>query len=129
MFSLEFPMLLQETYISFKNIAGCMLLKYIAMPAFSPNFNSWKKSRAFEFRVWMLSLQIYNFISVSQTQIGEKADNLNNVENYFPAGNYRQVTVQNKWGMKLPKRFWQNKFNVTYYKLNVGRNNEFCCFY
>ena len=33
------------------------------------------------------------FISVSQTQIGENADNLNHAESYNLTGNYRQLTM------------------------------------
>ena len=81
--------------VSFKNIAGCLLLECIAMSAFSAaNFNLWKKFRTFDFRVWILSLQIYNFISVSQTQIRENVDKLNNVGSYILTGNYRQLSVQ-----------------------------------
>ena len=54
-----------------------MLLECIAMSAFSSNFNLSKKFATFDFRVWILSLQIYNFISVSQTHIGETVDKLN----------------------------------------------------
>ena len=36
--------------------------------------------------------KIYNFISVSQTQIGENPDNLNNVESYSLTRNYCQLT-------------------------------------
>ena len=50
------------------------------MSTFSSNFNFSKKFRTFDFREWILSLQIYNFISVSQNQIGENVDKLNNVE-------------------------------------------------
>ena len=57
-----------------------MILECIAMSTFSSNFNLSKKFRTFDFRVWILSLQIYNFISVSQTQIEENVDKLNNVE-------------------------------------------------
>ena len=34
-------------------------------------------------------------ISMSQTQIGENVDNLNNVNSYILAGNYCQLAVQN----------------------------------
>ena len=54
-----------------------MLLECIAMSAFSSNFNLSKKFTTFDFRVWILSLQIYNFISVSQIHIGETVDKLN----------------------------------------------------
>ena len=57
------------------------------------NFNLSKNFRTSDFRVLISSLQIYNFISVSQIQIGENADNLNNIESYSMAGNYRQVTI------------------------------------
>ena len=57
-----------------------MILECIAMSTFSSIFNLSKKFRTFDFRVWILSLQIYNFISVSQTQIEENVDKLNNVE-------------------------------------------------
>ena len=53
---------------------------------------------------------MHNFISVSQAQIGENADNLNKVESYIMTGNYRQL--------------WQNKFNITNCKQNVGTKNE-----
>ena len=48
------------------------------MSAFSSNFNL-LKVRTADFHVWILLLQIYNFISMSETQIGENADNLNNI--------------------------------------------------
>ena len=64
------------------------------MSTFSSNFNFSKKFRTFDFREWILSLQIYNFISVSQTQIGENVDKLNNVESYILTSNYRQLSVQ-----------------------------------
>ena len=45
-------------------------------------------------------ITIYNFISASQTQIGENEEsyvlnnnNLNNVESYVLVGNYRQLTI------------------------------------
>ena len=79
MFFLDFSRLLQDLG-KFQNIAGCMLLEYIAMSAFSSNFNLSKNFRTSDFRLWILSLQIYNLISVLQTQIGENSDNLNNVE-------------------------------------------------
>ena len=59
-----------------------MILECFAMSTFSSNFNLSKKFRTFDFRVWILSLQIYNFISVSQTQIGEIVDKLKNVESH-----------------------------------------------
>ena len=64
------------------------------MSAFSSNFNLSKKFKNFDFRVWILSLQIYNFISVSQTQIRENVDERNDVESYILTGNYRQLSVQ-----------------------------------
>ena len=64
------------------------------MSSFSSNFNLSKKFKNFDFRVWILSLQIYNFISVSQTQIRETVDERNNVESYILTGNYRQFSVQ-----------------------------------
>ena len=60
-----------------------MLLECIAMSAFWSSFNLSKKFRTFDFRGWILSLQIYNFISVSQTQIGENVDELNKVKSYI----------------------------------------------
>ena len=51
-----------------------MLRECMAMSAFSSNFNLSKKFTTFDFRVWILSLQIYNFISVPQTHIGETVD-------------------------------------------------------
>ena len=65
-----------------------MLLECISMSAYSRNFNLSKFFRTFGFRVWIYHLKIYNFISVSQTQIGENPDNLNNVESYSLASNY-----------------------------------------
>ena len=53
-----------------------------------------KLHRTFDFRVWILSLQIYNFTSVSQTQIRENLDKLNNAESYILTGNYSQLSVQ-----------------------------------
>ena len=105
-----------------------MLLECIATSAFSSNFNLPKKFRTFDFRVWLLSLKIYNFISVSQAQIRVNVDKVNNVESFT-----QLITVSFQyrnyyWGVKLPERFWQNNFNVTYYKQNVGTNNESCCF-
>ena len=70
-----------------------MLLECIEMSAFSSKFNLSKKFRTSDFREWILSLQIYNFISVSQSQIGENADNLDNVESYILAGNYCQLAI------------------------------------
>ena len=64
------------------------------MSSFSSNFNLSKKFKNFDFRVWILSLQIYNFISVSQTQIRETVDERNDVESYILTGNYRQLSVQ-----------------------------------
>ena len=64
------------------------------MSSFSSNFNLSKKFKNFDFRVWILSLQIYNFISVSQTQIRETVDERNDVESYILTGNYRQFSVQ-----------------------------------
>ena len=64
------------------------------MSAFSSNFNLSKKFRTFDFRVWVLSLQIYDFNSVSQTQISKNVDKLNNVKDYILTGNYSQPTVQ-----------------------------------
>ena len=60
-----------------------MLLEYILMSAFLTNVHLSKKFRTFDFRVWILSLQICDFISVSHTQIGENVDKLNNVESYI----------------------------------------------
>ena len=71
-----------------------MLLECITMSAFLSNFKLSKKFRTFDFRVSILSLQIYNFISVSQTQIGENVDKINNVESYIVTGNYCQLSVQ-----------------------------------
>ena len=65
-------------------------------------------------------------IQLSQTQIGENADNLNNAESYILAGNYRQLTILVR--TETSQRILTNKFNITYYKQNVGTNNEFCCF-
>ena len=76
------------------NIAGCVLLECIALSASSSNFNWPKKFRTFDFRVWILSLQIYNIISVSQTQIGENVDKLNNFESYILTSSYRQLSTQ-----------------------------------
>ena len=70
-----------------------MLLECIAISAFSSNFDLSKKFKSFYFCVWILSLQIYNFISVSRTQIRENIDKLNNVESYILTGNYCQLSV------------------------------------
>ena len=70
-----------------------MLLECTAMSAFSSIFNLSRSFRTSDFRAWILSLQIYNFISVLQTQIGENADNLSNIESYIMAGNNRQLTI------------------------------------
>ena len=59
-----------------------MFLECIAMSAFWSSFNLSKKFRTFDFRGWILSLQIY-FISVSQTQIGENVDELNKLKVIF----------------------------------------------
>ena len=64
------------------------------LSASSSNFNWPKKFRTFDFRVWILSLQIYNIISVSQTQIGENVVKLNNFESYILTGSYRQLSTQ-----------------------------------
>ena len=49
-FSLDFPMLMLDL-LSFKNIAGYVLLECIAMSAFSSNFNLPKKFRTLDFRI------------------------------------------------------------------------------
>ena len=90
-FSLDFPMLVQDLG---KFQTHHMLLECITMSAFLSNFKLSKKFRTFDFRVSILSLQIYNFISVSQTQIGENVDKINNVESYIVTGNYCQLSVQ-----------------------------------
>ena len=64
------------------------------MSAFSSNFNLSKKFRTLDFRVRILSLQIYNFISVSQTKIRENVDERNDVESYILTDNYRQLSIQ-----------------------------------
>ena len=107
-----------------------MLLECIAMSAFSSNFNLSKKFRTFDFRVWILLLQIYNFISVWQSQIRENVDKLIMLKVIF----WQVITVSFQdsnywWGVKLPEKFWQDKFNITDYKQNLVTNNEFCCFY
>ena len=71
----------------FQHIAVSMLLECIAMSAFSSNFNLSKKFRTFDFRAWILSLQICNLISVSETQIGKIVDELNNADSYILTGN------------------------------------------
>ena len=90
-----------KTKESFKNIAGCMVLECIAMSVLSSIFNLSKNFRTSNFRVAILSLQICNFISVSQTQIRENANDLNNVKSYILAGNYRQVTILGKTELRL----------------------------
>ena len=60
----------------------------------SSNFNLSKKFRTFDFCQWILSLQIYNFTSVSQTQIRENVDKLNKAESYILTDNYSQLSVQ-----------------------------------
>ena len=60
-----------------------MLLECILMSAYLTNVHLSKKFRTFDFRVWILSLQICDFISMSHTQIGENVDKLNNVEGYI----------------------------------------------
>ena len=107
-----------------------MFLECIAVSAFSSNFNLSKKFRTFDFRVWILLLQIYNFISVWQSQIRENVDKLIMLKVIF----WQVITVSFQdsnywWGVKLPEKFWQDKFNITYYKQNLVTNNEFCCFY
>ena len=72
----------------------CMLLECITMSAFSSNFNLPKKFRAFDFRVWILSLQIYNFISVLQTKIGQNVDKLNNVYLLFIRFNVYKILTK-----------------------------------
>ena len=64
------------------------------MSAFLSNFNLSKKFRTLDFRVRILSLQIYNFISVSQTKIRENVDERNDVESYILTDNYRQLSIQ-----------------------------------
>ena len=54
---------------------------------------------------------------MSQTQIGENVDKLNNVESYILTGNYRQLSIQYLRGLKLRERFCQNKFNITINKM------------
>ena len=73
-----------------------MLLEYIAMPVFSSNFNLPKNSNLVERLIFMYEFyhfKKYNFISVSQTQIGENTENLNNIERYGLAGSYRQIAM------------------------------------
>ena len=111
-------------------MAGWVLQERIATPAFLSNFNLSKKFRTFDFRVWILLLQIYNFISVWQSQIRENVDKLIMLKVIF----WQVITVSFQdsnywWGVKLPEKFWQDKFNITYYKQNLVTNNEFCCFY
>ena len=111
-------------------MAGWVLQERIATPAFLWNFNLSKKFRTFDFRVWILLLQIYNFISVWQSQIRENVDKLIMLKVIF----WQVITVSFQdsnywWGVKLPEKFWQDKFNITYYKQNLVTNNEFCCFY
>ena len=94
---LKHPRKLRETRFkqSFKNITGCMLLECIAMSAFSLNFNLSKKSGTFDFRGWILLLQIYNFINLSQTQIRENVDKrIIMLKSCILTGNYCQLSVQ-----------------------------------
>ena len=91
-FSLDFLMLVQD--LGKFQTHRCMLLECITMSAFSSNFNLPKKFRTFDFRVWILSLQIYNFISVSQTQIGQNVDKLNNVYLLFIRFNVYKILTK-----------------------------------
>ena len=84
-----------------KNMTGCMVLECIAMSVLSSIFNLSKNFRTSNFRVSNLALKICNFISVSQIQITENANNLNNVESYILAGNYRQLTILGKTELRL----------------------------
>ena len=56
-------------------------------------------------------------MSVSQIQIGENPDNLNNVESYSLASNYRQLTKL--VGTDASRKILKEKFNITYYKQNT----------
>ena len=93
-FSLDFSMLLQDLgkfqkhrwlHASRMHCNVCLLVKLQLV----------KEVYNYNFCEWILSLQIHNFISLSQTQIGENADNLKNVESYILAGNYGQLTTLN----------------------------------
>ena len=64
------------------------------MAAFPSNFDLSKKFGTFDFCQWILSLQIYNFTSVSQTQIRENVDKLNKAESYILTDNYSRLSVQ-----------------------------------
>ena len=96
MISPDFPMLVQDQ-VSFKNTTGCMLLECIAMSVFSSNINLLNKFRTFVFCVWILPLQICNFIRVSQTQIRENIGNLNTVESYILTDNHHGAEISVIW--------------------------------
>ena len=93
MLSLDFPVLVQDLG-KFQKHCWLRASRMHSNVCFSSNFNLSKKFRTFDFCIWILSLQIYNFTRVSQTEIRENVDKLNNIESYVLAGNYCQLSVQ-----------------------------------
>ena len=91
--SLSLSLLSLKTQVSFKNIAGCMLLECIAISAFSSKSLAKVFQNLLIFAYEFYHFKICNFIRVLLVYIEENADNLTNAESYGLASNYRQFKM------------------------------------